>query len=186
MTTDNETPKEAPDQPWLSFSPDDLTGLRVRQSELARMFEVSRNTVSQWVKKGWITAGPDGLIDPRRATTEIMHRDDAGRFRARVFRGAVGELNRHKTEAEQLKQQLADLKRDHLNAELWYCRLERFQELLDENAGRLRTVGSDQEFSDLCAELYWEADDDCEAAEQSPGNASGAPLAEGGQGGSGD
>ena len=46
-------------QSFLPFDPAQLTKLRMTQAELARLFAVSKQTVSQWIKRGVIVAGPE-------------------------------------------------------------------------------------------------------------------------------
>ncbi|MBL8448198.1 MAG: hypothetical protein JNJ44_12380 [Zoogloeaceae bacterium] len=69
--------------------------MRVRPAQFARMCGVSKQAVSQWVKEGKVTIGPDGLLDPVVASRQVFERTDPGRLRARVFREAMapyGEL----------------------------------------------------------------------------------------------
>lgn len=80
----------------LPFDPKDMLGIRVRPAGYAAMCGVSRQSVSQWVKKGWITLGPDGLLDPVMATRQLLAHADPTRFRARLFRdvtATMGELH---------------------------------------------------------------------------------------------
>lgn len=91
MTSDHESGTgQAPTSPqsFLPFDPAQLTKLRVTQAELARLFEVSRETVSQWVKRGIVIAGPDGRIDPHRAAADVLKKTDPSRLRAKIFKQA--------------------------------------------------------------------------------------------------
>lgn len=91
MTSDHESGTgQAPTAPqsFLPFDPAQLTKLRVTQAELARLFEVSRETVSQWVKRGIVIAGPDGRIDPHRAAADVLKKTDPSRLRAKIFKQA--------------------------------------------------------------------------------------------------
>ena len=53
------------------------------------MCAVSKQSVSQWIKQGKVTLGPDGKLDPAKASREIFERTDPGRLRARVFKSAL-------------------------------------------------------------------------------------------------
>lgn len=53
-----------------------MTGERIRQAELARRLEVSRQAVNDLVARGILTVGPDGLIDidaARQAIAANLH-----------------------------------------------------------------------------------------------------------------
>lgn len=87
----------------LPFDPADLVAMRVKPAQFARMCGVSKQAVSQWVKEGKITPGPDGLIDPVVASRQVFERTDPGRLRARIFRDAMapyGDLQRRVRELE--------------------------------------------------------------------------------------
>ena len=87
----------------LPFDPADLVAVRVRPAQFARMAGVSKQAVSQWIKEGKVTIGPDGLLDPVVASRQVFERTDPGRLRARVFRDAMapyGELQKRVRELE--------------------------------------------------------------------------------------
>lgn len=86
----------------LPFEPADLVRIRVLPAELARAFKVSKQTVSQWEKKGWISRGPDGRIDPFVAARRVLLKADPARMRARIFREAMQTQ-------QQLHRRIADL-----------------------------------------------------------------------------
>jgi len=88
----------------LPFDPRELVAMRVRPAQFATMCSVSRQTVSQWTRKGWITPGPDGLIDPIAATRQLLQRANPARIRARIFREATESLG-------QLRARVLDLER---------------------------------------------------------------------------
>lgn len=92
MTKPKKTPARTGAEPrpsLLPFDPADLVALRVRPAQFARMVGVSRQCVSQWIKQGKVTLGPDGRLDPAQATREVIERTDPARLRARVFRQAM-------------------------------------------------------------------------------------------------
>lgn len=79
----------------LPFDAADLIAIRVLPAQFARMMEVSRQTVSRWIHEGKVTLGPDGKLDPAKATREVIERTDPARLRARVLKQATathGEL----------------------------------------------------------------------------------------------
>lgn len=74
----------------LSFDPESLAqGIRVRPAQFARMCGVSRQTVSQWVKRGLVTLFPDGTLDPSVAAKRVIQNTDPARLRARIFKDAT-------------------------------------------------------------------------------------------------
>ncbi|AVR89533.1 hypothetical protein Tharo_2645 [Thauera aromatica K172] len=93
--------------------------MRVRPAQFARMCEVSKQAVSDWIKRGVVSLGPDGLLDPVTASRQVFERTDPARLRARVFKGLakdVPELREQVRELrDALKQALAE--RDQLAAE---------------------------------------------------------------------
>jgi hypothetical protein len=110
MTGEPETgtgqASDAP-QSHLPFDPAQLTKLRVTQAELARMFGVSRECVSQWVKKGVVVAGPDGRIDPHRAVSDVMKKTDPARLRAKIFKQTGDAEAQLRARVVELESQLA-------------------------------------------------------------------------------
>lgn len=94
----------------LPFNPADLVRIRVLPAELARAFDVSKQTVSQWEKKGWIARGPDGRIDPYVAARSVFAKADPARMRARIFREAM------QTQQE-LRERIAQLESERARVE---------------------------------------------------------------------
>jgi alkylhydroperoxidase family enzyme len=91
-------------QPFLGFDPAELVAVRVRPSDFARMMGVSKQAVSGWIKRGLVTLGPDGRLDPSKAGRQIIANADPAKLRARALRGAmddVGELRRQLRDAQQ-------------------------------------------------------------------------------------
>lgn len=93
----------------LPFDPSELTTVRVRPAVFARMCQVSKQCVSQWIKEGKITRGPDGLIDPAVAARQVFERTDPSRLRARVFKNAMSTQDQLKQRVRTLEQQIKDL-----------------------------------------------------------------------------
>lgn len=106
MTDETQNPAaSAPEAPqsFLPFDPRQLTALRMRPVQIAELFGVSKQCVSQWIKKGILTIGADGRIDPIRATDEVMRKTDPGRLRAKLFKqsgDAEAQLRARVTELE--------------------------------------------------------------------------------------
>lgn len=95
-------------QQGLDFDPRDLMSMRMRPAEFARLCKVSRQSVSVWIKQGLVTLGPDGLLDPVKASREILARADPARLRARVFREAMVDTPALRRRVRELEQELAD------------------------------------------------------------------------------
>lgn len=88
MTIPSNTPDigiKQGDTPLLPFDPVELTHVRCRPVDLARMLNVSRQAVSQWVKQGKVTLGADGMLDPKIAVKQLLANSDPGRLRAKVL-----------------------------------------------------------------------------------------------------
>ena len=102
----------------LPFDPAQLTAIRVNRAQFARMCRVSKQTVSQWARKGWITVGADDRFDPIQATRQLLRHADPSRLRASLFKEAMtplGELRervRHlEAENRQLHERIGELQR---------------------------------------------------------------------------
>jgi hypothetical protein len=90
----------------LPFDPESLTqGIRVRPATFAKMCQVSKQCVSQWIKCGKITLYPDGTLDPAKAARQVIDNSHPGRLRARVFKAAVDDVGA-------LRRYIAALERD--------------------------------------------------------------------------
>jgi hypothetical protein len=136
----------------LPFNPAELTAVRVRPADFARMCNVSKQCVSQWIKNGKITVAPDGKIDPVAAARQVFQNTDPGRLRARVFRSAMSDTDQLRLRIQQLEAQLATAKQaqkcmihpDDLARLLFRADtaiLERFDELVEaRDRGNLDSV----------------------------------------------
>lgn len=100
----------------LPFDPADLVALRVRPAEFARMVGVSKQCVSQWIKQGKVTLGPDGKLDPAKATREVFQRTDPARIRARVFKSAMESRDELRARIRELESSLAAERETHTAA----------------------------------------------------------------------
>lgn len=101
-----ETGRASSSQPMLGFNPQDMVSMRVRPAQFARMCEVSKQSVSDWIKRGVITLGPDGLIDPVAASRQVFERTDPARLRARVFKGLARDVPELKEQVRELRAEL--------------------------------------------------------------------------------
>lgn len=107
----------APDPVSLPFRAEDVAGLRLLPSELARFLGVSKQTVSRWKRAGRVAFGADGRCDPVAATRSILESGDLDKIRARILRAAVepAELLRERVavlQAEVLRLQQSQPARD--------------------------------------------------------------------------
>ena len=95
----------------LPFDPADLTrGIRVRPAQFARMCNVSKQTVSVWIKQGKITLYTDGTLDPAKAAESVVRNTDPSRLRAKVFRVANDEISQLRRSVAALAHELAESK----------------------------------------------------------------------------
>lgn len=92
----------------LPFDPADLVAIRLLPAEYARLLEVSKTAVSNWTRDGKITLGPDGRLDPKVATRQLIQRTDPARLRARVLRQAVADHDGLRKRIAELEQALDD------------------------------------------------------------------------------
>ena len=90
----------------LPFDPSDLVAMRVLPAEFARMVGVSKQTVSQWIKRGTVELGPDGRLEPRKASRQVIERTDPARLRARVFRQASASFDELRARVRELESEL--------------------------------------------------------------------------------
>lgn len=104
----------APPRPsLLPFDPSDLVAMRVRPAKFAKMCEVSKQTVSGWIKRGIVTIGPDGMLDPAVASRQVFERTDPARLRARVFKSAMLGHDELLARVRSLEKELAEQREQH-------------------------------------------------------------------------
>lgn len=90
-----DTPQgSTPEQQSLSGLLDhpDLLRVRILPAQFARALGVSKQSVSRWVRDGWVTLAADGRLDPTIAIGQLLRRCDPGRLRARWLRQAVSDV----------------------------------------------------------------------------------------------
>lgn len=124
----------------LPFNPQDLVAMRVRPAQFARMCEVSKQSVSDWIRRGVISLGPDGLLDPVVASRQVFERTDPARLRARVFKGLARDVPELREQVRELRQGLKAMtaERDGLAADL--AQAMKFRMHLDEVESRLQDL----------------------------------------------
>jgi hypothetical protein len=96
----------------LPFDPAELTAVRVKPAEFARLVKMSKQTVSQWVKKGIISLGPDGRLDPAVASRQVFERSDLAKIRARVFKTAAMSMADLRADLAAARAMLAERERE--------------------------------------------------------------------------
>ena len=87
-------------------------GIRVRPSELARLFGVTKQAVSSWIKEGKIQLGFDQRIDPRKAIQQLLANGDPSRLRLAFLRPFVAEIEAAQKEIARLAERCDELTDD--------------------------------------------------------------------------
>lgn len=154
----------------------DLLRVRILPAQLARALDVSKQSVSRWVRDGWVTLGADGRLDPTIAIGQLLRRCDPGRLRARWLRQAVTEVQELREAAATADQrvaaveadlgaQLAEAQRrlDHMTeyANDADCMLDRVLDLVRDSELALRATASSDEWSELVDRIETEAAEAC-------------------------
>lgn len=152
MTTMHKPGAGAVDSPMpstLPFDPAGLVAMRVLPAQFARMVGVSKQAVSQWVKRGIVTIGPDGKLDPAIASRQVIERTDPAKLRARVFKQATATHDEMRARIRALEHELASERE-------WAGRRE-------EAAGYRADEGASRSLVRTLAELAARFDEACEA-----------------------
>ena len=95
-------------QPLFPELPDQ--GVRVNRSQLAVIMQVSRSAVSQWVSAGKVEFDADGLIDPARATNQLLRNSDGRRLGSKLLRPLADHIVHLQARNRSLEKQNADLR----------------------------------------------------------------------------
>lgn len=124
--TRDPKPADSPVQSHLAGLPDhpELLRVRVTQAQFARALDVSKQSVTRWVRDGWVTPGADGRLDPVVAIGQLLRRCDPGRLRARWLRQAVGEVQQLREIAAAAETRAASLDAELTAARARVARLE--------------------------------------------------------------
>ncbi len=142
-------------QPFLAFDPAELVAVRVRPADFARMMGVSKQAVSDWIKRGVVTLGPDGRLDPSKAARQYAANADPAKMRVRVMKGAMDDVGALKRELRDLRQQLAASDARHAYAMHVDEVEERLARLLDALAERVPTLAEALRLGCLPLALDW-------------------------------
>lgn len=161
----NQPPTEKT-QASLSGLPDhpELLRVRVLPAQFARIALVSKQTVSRWIRDGWIALGADGRLDPTVAIGQLLRRCDPGRLRARWLRQAVAEVQELREAAASADERVAAVEADLAGAKLQAlrearmadklaCTLDHLFELLLEREHALRATADSSEWRELVEHL---------------------------------
>ncbi len=116
-TCDPESPEQAQQSLSGLLDHPDLLRVRILPAQLARALDVSKQSVSRWVRDGWVTLGADGRLDPVVAIGQLLRRCDPGRLRARWLRQAVTEVQELREAAASADARVAEVEA-RLGAEL--------------------------------------------------------------------
>lgn len=92
----------------LPFDPLQLAKLRIRPAAFARLAGVSRQSVMMWERKGWITVGGDGLLDPAIAFRQLIERAEPKRLRVRILKESTAHFAELQARIENLERELRD------------------------------------------------------------------------------
>ena len=115
MTEKTELTGRNDAQSLLPFDPSDLMNIRVLPAEFSRMIGTTKQTVSRWVREGKLTLGVDGRLNPSAAMRQLARTCDPGRFRVRLIKQAVSDMQETMTQAaraNKLEQELAEARRE--------------------------------------------------------------------------
>ena len=92
----------------LSSEEEIRAGIRVTRAEFARMMGCSRQAVTDWVKSGRLTVGPDGRFDPRQAVASLLRTGDPARIRAKVLEPLVRDIGLRERRIHELEALLSE------------------------------------------------------------------------------
>jgi hypothetical protein len=103
MDSDTEIDLNQQKHPRLFESEDiDLSHIRVRPSEFARMMGCSKQAVSIWIRDGKVVLGGDGRLDPSQAVAQLLKNSNPNQLRLK----ALAPLIRKQRESDRLIQDL--------------------------------------------------------------------------------
>jgi hypothetical protein len=139
--SDNKAPDLSELRPsLLPFDPAQLTAVRVRPAEFARLCKVSKQAVSQWIRKGTISLEPDGRLDPALAARQVFERSDPAKIRARVFKTASMSMDALRAELAAARARIAEVEAELACEREFRARCTIHQDDLAGHLYRLETV----------------------------------------------
>ncbi|MBA3033514.1 MAG: hypothetical protein KKF85_15420 [Gammaproteobacteria bacterium] len=109
MTERHDCYAESAKTPMLPFDPQQVTrlGLRLLPAEFSRLMGTSKQSVSRWIKRGVISLGSDGRLDPREAVRQYMRHADPAKMRSAVMAPMLNEVGALQRSVAELETQLA-------------------------------------------------------------------------------
>ncbi len=178
--TDDQQPESAQQSLSLLADHKDLLRLRLLPVELAKVLNVTKQTISVWIKDGKITPPSpiDGRLDAQAAVRQVLRNTPPGKIRARILRQATEDAQALReaaasadarvaaVEAER-DAKLAEAQRsiEHLQsyAEDGDCMFDRLLALLIESELSLRATADSDEWRALVGRIEMAAADACAA-----------------------
>lgn len=191
VTSDSNIGQEPSDAGQASLSglpgAPELMRVRILPAQFARALGVSKQSVSRWIRDGWVTVSADGRLDPTVAIGQLLRRCDPGRLRARWLRQAVGEvqdlrdnLARAEDRAAAAEAQLAEARASLDACQSWNASaelaIELFRGAIIEAANELR-ASETADWPGILMRLQLDADE-CADAQLHPGDADAVWLAD--------
>lgn len=85
------------------------SAVRVSQAEFARLMQVSKTSVTNWVKLGKITLHADGTIDAKQAAASIIEKSTPSKLRAKVFKQITNDAATLQNEIARLNAKVIEL-----------------------------------------------------------------------------
>lgn len=172
--TDDQQPESAQQSLSLLADHKDLLRLRLLPVELAKVLNVTKQTISVWIKDGKITPPSpiDGRLDAQAAVRQVLRNTPPGKIRARILRQATEDaqalrenLARAEDRAEIAETALLKTQRQIAHLERWIADGEAyenvFRALLIEHGENLRAAPPEaweQALSDL-SDRAWDVVD---------------------------
>jgi DNA-binding transcriptional regulator YdaS (Cro superfamily) len=165
----SDTPEKTTSSLQFLADAPELLKVRIHPAEFARLLGVSKQTVSQWIKKGHVSINPlDGRLDVTAAVQQVLRNTDPGRLRARVLRQAVEDvqsLRRTAAEADErvaaVQAQLDDaagtIRHYKAYADDVDCMLDKALDLLRVREAEFRTSADSAEWAELVRRLEADA-----------------------------
>lgn len=162
MTEQPESTDEQCEEKPLSLLPQPDMGIRIKPAHLARMLDVSRQTVHSWVKEGKLTLDSSGLVNPTSAVREVLAKSDPSRIRARVLKPLVNDVEtlRRQLEQERARADLAELRLKQARASEgeFMAMTDFLSDLIVEHEADFRATANAAEWQELADAIYEEAE----------------------------
>lgn len=113
MNSDAEIDLNQQKQPRLFESDDiDLSHIRVRPSEFARMMGCSKQAVSIWIRNGKVVLGGDGRLDPSQAIAQLLKNSNPNQLRLKALSPLIRKQRQSDRLIQDLKNELSMVKDD--------------------------------------------------------------------------